>query len=326
MKEITITKDIAKQRVDRYIKKYLDRATLSFIYKMIRKKNITVNGKKVSEDYFLEEGDILQLFLSDETIEKFQTKKSKRRARSRLDIIYEDENILVINKPAGLLSHSTRKGDFEKNIVDSLIEYLIEKGEYIPRLQNTFTPAIINRLDRNTSGIIVAAKNYQTLKALNKAMREQEIKKYYYTIVQGRVKGQRNEKAFLSKIESKRNRVKINQPGGDEKEIQTIFRDVKGSANYTLLEIDLVTGRTHQIRAHLAHLKLPVVGDRKYGNPAVNRKFLEKYQVEDQLLHCGTMILSGLEGDLAYLNGRRFEAKVPEAMEAIIEDLFREEM
>jgi 23S rRNA pseudouridine955/2504/2580 synthase len=324
MKEIPVTKDIAQQRVDRYLKKYLDRATLSFIYKMIRKKNITVNGKKVSEDYFLEEGDLLQLFLSDETIEKFQTKKEKRRAKTRLNIVYEDDNILVINKPAGLLSHSTRKGRFEKNVVDSVIEYLIDKGEYIPRQQITFTPSIINRLDRNTSGIIIAAKNYLTLQTLNQAMREQKIKKYYYTIVRGVVKGQRDERAFLSKIESKRNRVKINQSEGDEKEIQTIFRDMKGNADYTFLEIDLVTGRTHQIRAHLAHLKLPIIGDRKYGKPAVNQLFSEKYQVENQLLHCGAMSLSGMEGDLAYLNGRRFEAKLPKTMNKIIQDLFKE--
>lgn len=318
MKEIIIGKDSSGQRIDRYLKKYLDQATLSFIYKMLRKKNITINGKKVSEEYMLADGDVLRLFLSDETIEKFQKPEEKKRARTNLDVVYEDDNILVINKPVGLLSHSTGRGEFEKNVVDSMIEYLIEKKDYIPRLSPTFTPSISNRLDRNTSGLVIGAKNYNALKMLNKAMRERNISKYYYTIVSGVVKGERNERAQLSKIESRRNKVTINTGEDREKEIQTIFKGLGGNSQFTLLEIDLVTGRTHQIRAHLAHLRYPVIGDRKYGDSVVNNYFRQKYNLEDQLLHCGKIVLDGLEGDLAYLNEKVITAPMPAIMDRII--------
>ena len=319
MKEIIIGKDNAGQRVDRYLKKYLDQATLSFIYKMIRKKNITVNGKKISEEYMLEDGDVLKLFLSDETIAKFQKSEEKRRTKTKLIIVYEDDNLVVINKPVGLLSHSTGRGEFEKNVVDSLIEYLIDKKEYIPRLNPTFTPSISNRLDRNTSGVVIGAKNYNALKMINKAMRERNISKYYYTIVSGVVKGEKNERALLSKIESRRNIVSINTGDDKEKEIQTIFKDISGNSRYTLLEIDLVTGRTHQIRAHLAHLRLPVIGDRKYGDKVVNNYFRQKYNLEDQLLHCGKIVLNGMDGELSYLNDMVLTADMPKIMEDIIE-------
>ncbi len=186
MRELRIEKNESQQRLDRFLKKYLADATQGFIYKMIRKKNIKVNNERAKPDMMLEEGDLVQLYLADETIEKFKGERQHKRSRIDLDIIYEDENIVLINKPAGLLAHGTGE-DFQDNVVDALVGYLIDNGDYVPRMEKTFTPSICNRLDRNTSGIIIGAKNYQTLQLVNQAIKEGHVGKFYMTIVKGEI-------------------------------------------------------------------------------------------------------------------------------------------
>ena len=311
MRELIIGKDDDNQRIDKYLKKYLEKSPSGFIYKMIRKKNIKLNGKKTKPDDMIFEGDVITLYLSDETLDKFVVEREFKIVKTDLDIIYEDDNIIVVNKPVGMLSHSISGQGFETNVVDSIISYLIEKGDYVPRVQKTFTPSICNRLDRNTSGVIIGAKSYAALKGVNESLRNRDVEKYYLTIVSGSMKGHFESKATLVK-DTDLNKVSINSNHEDDKEIITKINSLKNNRRYSFLEIELITGRTHQIRAHLAYLNHPVIGDRKYGNKGVNRMMREKFDLNDQLLHSNRMVLHGLKDDLDYLNGMEFIADLPD--------------
>lgn len=305
MREIIIDKNESEQRLDRFLKKYLAEAPQGFVYKMIRKKNIKVNDAKAQPETTIYEGDKIQLYLSEETIDKFIAKKEEIKSKLVPNIIYEDDNIILINKPVGILSHGASK-EFEENIVDSMISYLIEKGEFVPRIQKTFTPSICNRLDRNTSGIIIGAKNYQSLKAINEAIKNGKVRKFYKTIVKGNIKKEFTAEGYLSKDEDK-NRVTIHEDDSEgSKKIITVIKPLINKNGYSLLEIELITGRTHQIRGHLSSLGYPVIGDRKYGNREVNKKFNEKYSLNNQWLHGYKIEFNGLYDELDYLNGKVF--------------------
>ncbi len=322
MREITIDKNESNQRLDRFLKKYMENATQGFIYKMLRKKNIKLNGAKANPESTIMEGDIIQLYLADETIDKFITIKGQIRSKLMPNIIYEDENIILINKSMGILSHGAGGGEFEDNIVDSMISYLIEKGDYIPRLEKTFTPSICNRLDRNTSGIIIGAKNYQALQLINAAIKKGKVRKLYKTIVKGRVEKDFKAEAFLNKDEE-RNLVSVSSESNEgSKRIETHFKVLNSNKDYSLLEIDLITGRTHQIRSHLSSLGYPVIGDRKYGNNTVNKKFSQEYGLNNQWLHGYKIEFNGIEEPLEYLNKKSFEAPLDENLRRIEKDLF----
>lgn len=321
MKEIIIHKNENEQRLDRFLQKYLEKAPRSFIFKMIRKKNIKVNDKKANPETIIYEGDKVQLYLSDETIDKFIVEKKPIRSKLIPNIVYEDNNILLINKEVGVLSHGAG-GPFEENTVDSMINYLIEKGDYVPRIEKTFTPSICNRLDRNTSGIIIGAKNYDSLKEINEAIKNTHIRKFYKTIVKGRVEKEMKAEAYLSKDED-RNIVEVSDMDAeDSKKIITNIKPLKYSNGYTLLEIELITGRTHQIRGHLSSLGYPVIGDRKYGNKSVNNEFREEYGLDNQWLHGYKVEFQGLKNELEYLNAKVFESKPSKEYLAIEIDLF----
>ncbi len=322
MKEIRIDKNESDQRMDRFLKKYLANATQGFIYKMLRKKNIKLNGNKANPESIIMEGDSIQLYLSDETIEKFKAVKGEIKSKLIPNIIYEDDNIILINKPMGILSHGAGGDEFEDNIVDSMVSYLIEKGDYVPRLEKTFTPSICNRLDRNTSGIIIGAKNYQSLKIVNEAIKNTFVRKFYITIVKGTITKDFKAEAFLSKDED-RNMVEVSRDDAEGlKRIETHVRVLKSGKEYSLLEIELITGRTHQIRGHLSSLGYPVIGDRKYGSPAINKKFKLEYDLENQWLHGYKIEFNGLTEHLEYLNEKSFEAPIEDNMRNIKEDLF----
>lgn len=321
MKEVIIDKNDSGQRLDRFLKKYLKDASQGFIYKMLRKKNIKVNNKRGNPDTIIMEGDIIQLYLSDETIEKFKGKSNIEKSRFALSIIYEDENILLINKPIGILSHSANR-EYGNNIVDGMIHYLYEKGEYNPRIENTFKPSICNRLDRNTSGIIIGAKNYETLKIVNESIKNGDVHKYYKTIVKGIVKREGIFEGYLTKDEELNKVRVIDEEEDDSKKIITKVKVLKTSDKYSLLEIELITGRTHQIRAHLSNIGHPVIGDIKYGDKAVNRYFREKYGLESQFLHAYRVKFNNLKSPLDYLNGKEFTAKPGDKFLRIEEELF----
>lgn len=322
MREIRVGKNDSNQRLDRFLKKYMDEAGTGFIYKMLRKKNIKVNESKASPEMMIFEGDTIQLYLSDETIDKFIGTKEVRKSKLAPRIIYEDENLVLINKPAGILSHGAGE-EFEENIVDSLVTYLIQKGDYIPRIEKTFSPSICNRLDRNTSGVIIGAKNSEALRLVNKAIKEGSVRKYYKTIVKGTIKEGFEHKGFLIKDED-RNLVDISDKQGERsKDVYTKFRVIMSKGGYSLLEVELITGRTHQIRSTLQTMGYPVIGDRKYGNSVVNDEFRKKYGLENQWLHGYKIVLNGLEEKLDYLNSREFIAEPDQLYVKIEQELFR---
>lgn len=323
MKEIRIDKNESNQRIDRFLKKYLANASQGFIYKMLRKKNIKLNENKANPESIIMEGDSIQLYLSDETIDKFKAVKSEIKSKLIPNIIYEDNNIILINKPMGVLSHGAGGGEFEENIVDSMINYLIEKGDYVPRLEKTFTPSICNRLDRNTSGIIIGAKNYQSLKTMNEAIKGTFVRKFYKTIVKGIITKDIKAEAFLNKDEN-RNKVEVVKDEAEGyKRIETHIKVLKISKDYSLLEIELITGRTHQIRGHLSSLGYPVIGDRKYGSATINKKFKVEYNLENQWLHGYKIEFNGLKEPLDYLNQKSFEAPLESNLHRIEKELFQ---
>lgn len=289
MKEIIITNNEEGQRLDRFLKKYLNLANQSFIHKMIRKKNIKVNDLKAEPELVLKKQDVVTLYLADDTINKFREKNTLTKTNIHFKTVYEDDNILVVNKPVGLSSQPDETSDI--NLVDELKMYLDAKEENI---SFTFKPALCNRLDKNTSGLVIAAKNYNSLKQTNKSIRERKIKKYYLAKVHGIVNSDLELRDFLIKDEQK-NMVKvIKEEKEKSKSIITYAHPIKTEGNFTILEIEIETGRAHQIRAHLASINHPVFGDKKYG-----KKDNEKFQV----LHSYKLVLGGYEEELDYLNG-----------------------
>ena len=300
MKEIKITNNEEGQRLDRFLKKYLNKANQSFIYKMIRKKNIKLNGSKAEPEAVLKRDDLVQLYLADETIERFREKKTLKQTDIHFKTVYEDDNILIVNKPTGLSTQPDETSEI--NLVDEIKMYLDAKEENI---SFTFKPAVCNRLDKNTSGLVIAAKNYDSLKQTNKAIRERKIKKLYIAKVHGIINKDLELKDYLIKDENK-NMVKIIRQNTDNaKEVVTCAHPIRTEGNYTWLEIEIETGRAHQIRAHLASIGYPIAGDKKYG-----RKDSEKQQV----LHAYKLILGGYEGELKYLNGLEVKSEISDRL------------
>lgn len=326
MREITITANDAGRRLDRFLRKYLKEASLGEIYKFIR-KDVKVNGKRKNESYMLEEDDVLTLYLSDETLEKLIGKPEDRSAIKRtFSIIFEDENVLAVSKPAGLLTH----GDSENkkdHLANQVKDYLIAKGEYNPRTEKVFAPAPSGRLDRNTSGIILFGKNSESLRELNRVMREDGIDKYYLSIACGIIDRRMELGGSLSK-DAAANKVRISDDE-DGREVLTIVNPLE-TLSYasglaaTLTEIKLVTGRTHQIRAHLASIGHPIIGDSKYAEGAgrdaklLNSYMRDNFSLSTQLLHAARLEMRAMEGILAYLNGEVFEAPLSSKFENIL--------
>lgn len=295
MKSFQINNNEAGQRFDKYLKKLLSEAPGSFVYKMLRKKNITLNGKKADGTEKLNAGDEVKLFLADETFEKFSKKEKISYPYTELDIIYEDTDILIINKPAGMLSQKAGQEDVSAN--EYIIGYLLKSGALSPEELNTFRPSICNRLDRNTSGLLIAGKSLKGLQDMSEQLKSRSMEKYYRCLVKGTIKASQMIEGWLLKDE-RSNQVQIFQKEVSEsKYIKTEYQPVQHFSirngdfqeSYTLLEVHLITGRSHQIRAHLASIGHPIAGDSKYGNKKMNRMFAKNLDIHFQLLHAYRM-------------------------------------
>lgn len=309
MREIVVNSNEAGQRLDKLLGKYLNLAGKGFLYKMMRKKNITLNGKKCDGSEKLSEGDQIKLFLAEETIEKFSEVKVQKVKKTRLDILYEDDHILLINKPSGMLSQKAKETD--ESLVEYLIDYLLDSHALTKEDLRSFRPSVCNRLDRNTSGMVAAGKSLAGLQMLSALFKDRTLHKYYLAAVAGEVSESQTIDGFLIKDE-RTNQVKIlKQETAGSAPICTRYEPLASKNGCTLLKVELITGRTHQIRAHLASIGHPIVGDYKYGKEAVNAEAKRLYQIRSQMLHSYELVFPALSGSFAYLSGRSFIAPYP---------------
>lgn len=339
MQSVTITKNQAGQRLDKFLKKYLPEAENSFLYKMLRKKNITLNGKKAEGKEMLAQEDVVCFFFSEETFAKFRgnsvsdqgqygvrtaektggqsgtetgtgdrsangkqtafNKMTKQvngendylkayRSLQGITVLYEDEDVLFVNKPVGVLTQKAKPNDSSLN--EWLIGYLLEKGDITAEELQTFHPSVCNRLDRNTSGIVLCGKTLPGSQMLSRMIRDRIVSKFYHTICLGKVRQDAIIEGYLQKDEVA-NKVRISKTKNEntakdgESYIKTAYHPLQCSDKYTLLEVELITGKPHQIRAHLASIGHPIIGDYKYGNSKVNNSLKQQFGLEAQLLH-----------------------------------------
>lgn len=321
MVKLTITANDSGQRLDRFLKKYLKNAPLSHIYKLIR-KDVKVNGRRIKAETMLCEGDELTLYISEDAIKEYCRPKKKLAIKRQFGIAYEDENLLVVEKPFGLLTHGDAR-EKKNTLANQVCGYLGQKGEYDPAREKVFVPSPANRLDRNTTGLVIFGKNSQSLQELNRMLRDKSrLSKFYLTVVSGELK---DELILSDKMEKdeKKNRIRI-LPSDSEmgKPMETIVRPIKAARGFTLVEVELVTGRTHQIRAHLARAGYPIIGDSKYGDKKVNQRVKTRFGLTTQLLHSYRLVFNETAPPLEYLRGREITAALPERFAGIKKELF----
>ena len=273
MKEFNIQKNDAGQRVDKFLSKAVPLLPQSLLYKYIRLKRIKLNGKRTEISTRLQEGDVLSLYINDEFFAPAPEHYDFLRAGKQLDVLYEDENVLLLDKKVGLLSHPD-EGEYVDTLITRVQRYLYEKGEFDPKNEASFAPALVNRIDRNTGGIVLAAKNAESLRILNQKLKDREIKKFYLCVLIGRPPKQSDTVTSYMTKDEKKNLVTVyDTPVPGAKTMTTGYKVLKSAKGLTLAEVELFTGRTHQIRAHMAHLGCPLLGDGKYGTNALNAKF-----------------------------------------------------
>ena len=279
MKEITVGKNDAGQRLDRFLSKSVPLLPDSLMQKYIRLKRIKCNGKAVKRDYRLNTGDLLTLYINDEFFEvPHENNAWLKVGTPKLNIVYEDENLLLVDKKPGVLCHSDGSWDYH-TLISNIQAYLAQTGEWKPKQENSFTPALCNRIDRNTGGIVIAAKNAETLRVINQKIKEREIEKYYLCAVIGKP---RPETGLLENElfkDSVKNTVYVkNKPEPGSRNAKTEYRVLQSNRNLSLVECHLLTGRTHQIRVQMAHAGWPLLGDGKYGREDINRSYHEHGQ------------------------------------------------
>ena len=307
MKEITIGANDAGQRLDRFLAKAVPLLPASLAQKYIRLKRIKLDGKRAERDTRLQEGNVLQLYINDEFFDKPREDNAYLTvAAPKLNIVYEDENILLVDKRPGLAVHPHDGAEYGRTLIDHIQSYLYQKREWRPREENAFTPALCNRIDRNTGGIVIAAKTAEGLRVMNQKIKDRELDKRYLAIVEGTPKPREGSlKGYLFKDE-KKNRVFVTdkmQPGA--KTCQTNYKVLTSANGLSLVECELITGRTHQIRAQFAHAGHPLLGDGKYGK--LDKRFDRTYQA--LYSYKLTFTFTTEAGSLENLNGRSFQVE-----------------
>lgn len=318
MQSLIVSTNEAGQRLDKLLAKYLNLAGKGFLYKMMRKKNITLNGKKCDGSEKLTSGDEIKLFLSEETILKFSEVKIPVVKKVNLNVIYEDEHILLVNKPSGMLSQKAKESD--ESLVEYVIDYMISSGQLSTDQLKSFRPSICNRLDRNTSGLVVGGKSLAGLQIMSEVFKDRTIHKYYQCVVKGQIADKQKITGFLIKDEAV-NQVRVHKSQvPDSVPITTEYEPIQYYGGYTLLKVTLITGRTHQIRAHLSSIGHPIVGDYKYGNSQVNEEAKRLYHINFQMLHSFQVVFPQLKEPLAYLSGKSFLAPLPKTFSKICKD------
>lgn len=326
MKQIIVREQEAGQRLDKLLARYLKEAPTGFLYKMLRKKNITLNHKKAAGSEKVQTGDEICIFLSDETYDKFSGASSGKETVYpvvRLDILYEDGHILLIHKPSGMLTQKARPSDLSLN--EYMLGYLQQSGQWDGTDHAGIRPSVCNRLDRNTSGIVLCGKSLAGLQMISELLKTRSMHKYYQCLVRGRIENASRIEGWLWKDPSSNRVCILDTPKQEARPVVTEYRPLKVFTDCTLLEVCLITGRSHQIRAHLASEGHPIIGDPKYGDRCLNDIYREKFGIESQLLHACRLTFPELSGALAGVSGRTFTAKLPPVMEKTIQELSKKD-
>ena len=336
MYQVVITEKEAGQRFDKYLHRILPNAEKGFLYKMLRKKNITLNDRKADGSEKTAEGDSVKIFFAQETLSKFMGKETESgvlspvgkpphplsdyvsayRKLADIQVIYENDHILIADKPPGILSQKADKSDLSLN--EWLIGYLLEKGGLSAEDLSFFRPSVCNRLDRNTSGIVLCAKTLKGAQLLGKLLKERTLHKYYKLYVKGALAKERMIEGYLVKDEKRNKAVILKKQSGNKEQapeglaIKTKYRPLRLETDKTLLEGELITGKTHQIRAHLASIGHPLLGDYKYGDREWNEDYRQKYGVRSQLLHAYKVEFPALDAPFFDISGRTFVSQPPE--------------
>lgn len=325
MKEYIISNDGAGCRLDKQLLKILKNCSNGFIYKMLRKKNITLNGLKAAGSEHLKNGDIIRIYFSDDTFDRLSGITEHREISGDLGfdpsslIIFENSDIMILNKPPGLLSQKAVSSDISLNEI--CLKYLKDKGELTDERLAMFKPSICNRLDRNTSGLVIFAKTYISACAVSSMFKDRGIHKFYKCPVKGMIMQEERIEGYLKKDRAS-NKVSINEePSVGANQIVTEYRPISYGNDITLLEVRLITGKSHQIRAHLSSIGHPVIGDHKYGDPEINDIVRKQFGIKHQMLHAYRLVMPDkLPGALHGLEGMIFEAPLPDKFERLLNE------